>query len=210
VTLLLQQANQGSLSARERLLEIVYDELRVIARSQMRSERPDHTLGATGLVNESYLRLFRAAGETVMTFHHRHAFYLAAATAMRRILTDHARARAALKRSGGAGGSGGSGVSGGSPPPTLSVDVLEASQNADPVTLLSLDDALSRLETEDERAATVVRLRFYAGRQIDEVAELLGVTPRTVKRDWEFARARLQELIETSAGDGPAPGASPD
>jgi RNA polymerase sigma factor (TIGR02999 family) len=190
VTLLLASAAAGSTTDRDRLLQIVYDELRVIARSHMRAERPDHTLGATALVNESYLRLFRVAGETApTTFEHRHAFYKAAATAMRRILIDYARARAAGKRSGGMSGR------------PISVDVMEASVNADPHELLSLDEALSRLEAEDERAATVVRLRFFGGRQIEEIADVLGVTSRTIKRDWEFARARLQQLLETQSID---------
>jgi RNA polymerase sigma-70 factor (ECF subfamily) len=185
VTLLLEAAAAGSATDRDRLLQIVYDELRIIARSHMRSERPDHTLGATGLVNESYLRLFRVAGDSApIAFEHRHAFYKAAATAMRRILIDHARARAAGKRAGPLRAG------------RISADLLEASSEADPHDLLSLDDALSRLEQEDERAATVVRLRFFGGRQIQEIADMLGVTDRTIKRDWEFARARLQQLLE--------------
>ncbi|MFG0291835.1 MAG: ECF-type sigma factor [Phycisphaerales bacterium JB050] len=194
VTQLLEQARQGSDKARDRLLEIVYDELMIVARSHMRGERSDHTLGATGLVNESYLRLFRATtGEdTPASFEHRHAFYKAAATAMRRILIDHARARVAAKRGGKQVRSSIGGA--------VSLDVLEASAQADPVDLLSLDDALCRLEKEDERAGAVVRLRFYGGRSVEEIAELLGVSSRTVKRDWEFARARLQQLMEPEEG----------
>lgn len=185
VTQLLADVADGSAAARDRLLHIVLDDLRAIARSHMRRERPDHTLGATALVNESYLRLFRVAGETAKTsYAHRHAFYKAAATAMRRILIDHARARAAGKR-GNLRGRG-----------RISLDLLEASIEADPHDLLSLDDALCRLEEEDERAAAVVRLRFFGGRQIEEIAEMYNVSARTIKRDWEFARARLQQLLE--------------
>lgn len=188
ITLLLESAASGSVADRDRLLQIVYDELRIIARSHMRRERVDHTLGATALVNESYLRLFRVAGESQPTaFAHRHAFYKAAATAMRRILIDHARARAADKRVEGRRSG------------RISVDLMEASIEADPHDLLSLDEALSRLEQEDERAANVVRLRFFGGRQIQEIADMLGVTDRTIKRDWEFARARLQQLLEQQA-----------
>ena len=186
VTALLESAAGGSVADRDRLFQIVYDELRVIARSHMRGEREDHTLGATALVNESYLRLFRVAGQSPSTaFEHRHAFYKAAATAMSRILIDHARARAAGKRS--------------DPRQTgrISVDLVEASMQADPRDLLSLDEAISRLEQEDERAASVVRLRFFGGRQIEEIADMLGVTSRTIKRDWEFARARLQQFLES-------------
>lgn len=197
ITRLLEQAGSGSSEAREYLLKEVYNELRVIAASQMRHERHDHTLGATALVNESYLRLIRSlGGESVedsdqsglsmgsFKYSHRHAFYKAAATAMRRILIDHARAKATSKRSGEAKGR------------RISIDLIEASTLDNPHDLLSLDEALSRLESQDERAASVVRLRFFAGRQIDEIAEMLEVSSRTVKRDWEFARARLQQLIE--------------
>lgn len=187
VTALIVSAASGSTSDRDRLFQIVYDELRLIARSHMRGERSDHTLDATSLVNESYLRLFRIAGDAVPSpFEHRHAFYKAAATAMRRILIDHARARAAGKR-----GRAKSAVG------AISLDLLEASAEADPHDLLSLDEALSRLEEEDERAASVVRLRFFGGRQIEEIAEMHDVSARTIKRDWEFARARLQQLLES-------------
>jgi RNA polymerase sigma factor (TIGR02999 family) len=185
ITRLLDEAEEGSPLARERLLQTVYDELRRIANALMRGERADHTLGATALVNESYLKLFREPdGSAPGSFAHRHAFYKAAATAMRRILIDHARARATAKRS--------------MPRAErrISADLVEAATQSDPHDLLSLDHALSRLEEEDERAAGVVRLRFFAGRQLDEIAELFGVSTRTIKRDWEFARARLQELME--------------
>lgn len=192
VTLLLEAAREGASGAQERLLELVYEELKRIAAGQMKGERGDHTLGATALVSESYLRLFRgvegeaAAGGT-LPYGHRRAFYQAASTAMRRILVDHARSRGAVKRGG--------------PKRGVDIDVgsISATMGVDPADLLSLDDALIRLEGEDERSAMVVRLRFYGGRQLEEVAELLGVNVRTVKRDWEFARARLQELIESDA-----------
>lgn len=189
LTQLIEQAGTGSEQARTELLEAVAGELRTIAASLLRRERDSHTLNATALVNESYLRLFRTGGLTPeLSFEHRHAFFLAASTAMRRILIDHARAKAAAKRAipGTARG-------------RIDVDLVQASTEADPHDLLALDDALTALEAEDERAASVVRLRFYAGRQIDEIAELLGVASRTVKRDWEFARARLQQLIEAEA-----------
>lgn len=190
VTLLLEAARDGATGAQERLLELVYEELKRIAAGQMKGERSDHTLGATALVSESYLRLFRGIGAEgspggTLPYGHRRAFYQAASTAMRRILVDHARSRGAVKRGG--------------PKRGVEIDVgsFSATMGVDPADLLSLDDALIRLEGEDERAATVVRLRFYGGRQLEEVAELLGVNVRTVKRDWEFARARLQELIES-------------
>ncbi len=193
ITRLLDEAESGSSIAREQLLNEVYNELHVIASSQMRQERDDHTLGATALVNESYLKLIHSLGgsgdpdsdsSVSFKFAHRHAFYKAAATAMRRILIDHARSKSTHKRSGTIKGR------------RVSIDLIEASTLNNPHDLLSLDDALSRLEDEDERAAQVVRLRFFAGRQIDEIAQILDLSTRTVKRDWEFARARLQQLIE--------------
>ncbi|MBX3372876.1 MAG: sigma-70 family RNA polymerase sigma factor [Phycisphaeraceae bacterium] len=193
ITRLLHAAAAGSVSERDELLRIVYEELQKIARSHMRGERMDHTLGATALVNESWLRLFRMSGtEPPPAFAHRHAFYKAAATAMRRILIDHARARAAGKRGSARR------------PGRIALDLLEASVSADPDDLVSLDDALCRLEQEDDRAATVVRLRFYGGRSIEEIAQMLSVSDRTIKRDWEFARARLQQILESGDLDGSA------
>jgi len=203
---LLGEAGMGSALAREQLLEQVYNELKVIAGAQLRHERSNHTLGATALVNESYLRLIRSLGgdETNtgdeigadlitgigdgFSFSHRHAFYKAAATAMQRILIDHARSKATLKRSVPIGAR------------KISLDVLEASTLSDPQDLLSLDVALSRLDDEDGRAGQVVRFRFFAGRSIKEIAQMLEVSSRTVKRDWEFARARLQQLLEEQDG----------
>ncbi|HSG63986.1 MAG TPA: sigma-70 family RNA polymerase sigma factor, partial [Gammaproteobacteria bacterium] len=104
--------------------------------------------------------------------------------AMRRILIDHARGKAAAKRSPGQGKR------------IISLNLELASENAEPADLIALDEALMKLEKEDERAASVVQLRFYAGRQIEEIAEMMGVSARTVKRDWEFARARMQQLLE--------------
>lgn len=204
ITQFLEQAGAGSEVAREKLLHAVYNELRVIAGSHLRNERPNHTLGATALVNESYLKLIGSVGGNLQhgtnneinqddpssfVFTHRHAFYKAAAIAMRRILIDHARSKAAIKRSAPSGFQ------------RISIDILEASTQANPEDLLSLDEALSRLENEDDRAASIVRLRFFAGRSIDEIALMLGVSSRTVKRDWEFARARLQQLIENKSND---------
>lgn len=185
LTILIGRARCGHQQAQQQLLAEVYQELRIIAASHMRHERPEHTLGATALVNESYLRLFGTdLGATALGFEHRHAFFKAASVAMRRILIDHARGRAAAKRSPGRGRR------------VISMDPELASEHADPADLIALDEALSILQGEDERAASVVQLRFYAGRQIEEIAEMMGVSARTVKRDWEFARARMQQLLE--------------
>lgn len=199
LTLLIEQARGGREQAQQQLFTEVYQQLRTIAAMHMRKERVGHTLGATALVNESYLRLFGVEpGERAMRFDHRHAFFKAASVAMRRILIDHARAKAAAKRSPSDGRR------------VISLDLEIASEHANPLDLIALDEALDILEREDERAASVVQLRFYGGRQIDEIAEMMGVSPRTVKRDWEYARARLQQLLDTQTGsrtdqDGPQP-----
>lgn len=187
ITLLLDGASTGVARAREELLSEVYQELRIIAAKYMRSERSDHTLGATALVNESYIRLFRNGDEGIeLSFEHRHAFFKAAAVAMRRILIDHARAKLAAKRTLPAHRG------------RISVDLAEASANAEPHDLIALDEALEHLAKEDERAAMVVRLRFFAGRQLGEIADMMDLNIRTIKRDWEFARARLQQLLEVA------------
>lgn len=191
ITLLIDDAQRGNPKAHEQLLGEVYRELRIIAASYMRQERAGHTLGATALVNESYIKLFSVSGDSPpMSYQHRHAFFKAASVAMRRILIDHARSRAAVKRTPGSGRR------------VISADLEIASQDADPHDLLELDEALAMLEREDKRSAAVVQLRFYAGRQLNEIADMMGVSERTIKRDWEYARARLQQLLdETGSGE---------
>ena len=185
ITLLIERAHQGRPEAQEKLLGEVYNELRTIAASYMKHERANHTLGATALVNESYIKMFAGNIDAPkMSYAHRHAFFKAASVAMRRILIDHARARAASKRSPQTGRM------------IINADLEIASEEANPHDLIALDEAINQFELEDERAATVVQLRFYAGRQNSEIAEMMGVSERTVKRDWEFARARLQQLLD--------------
>lgn len=187
VTRLLSASAAGDASARDRLVEIVYAEIHRMARGQMRGERSEHTLGATGLVHETFLKLFRASPEAAgPVWRDRRTFFSAAATAMRRVLVDHARIRNAEKRGGRAR------------PRRIEADAVAAATSMHASDFLSLDEAISRLEEVDARAAEVVRLRFYGGREIKEVAELLDVSDRTVKRDWEFARAWLVEAL----GDG--------
>jgi len=202
LTQLLTDSASGSMDARDRLLRIVYDDLHAMARSRMRGERQDHTLSATALVAEAYVRLFRATGntgESSFEFANRRGFFTAAATTMRRILIDYARARASEKR-------------GGARRPAerrVPLDVMEAASSLDPQEILALDDACSRLEMVDERAATVVQLRFYGGLEIAEVAEMLDISERTVKRDWEFARAMLRDAM-TSQDDADDDTTTPD
>jgi RNA polymerase sigma-70 factor (ECF subfamily) len=189
ITLLLSACAEGSPDAHARLLEAVYRELHQIARGRMRAERGDHTLSATALVNEAYLKLlpgFAGTQGTDKAYADRRSFFHAAATAMRRILIDHARARQSQKRAGRHPAA----------RHRVPLDVLIASTEADPADLLSLDEAISRLEEVDARAAEVVRLRFFAGQDLETVGTLLGVSSRTVKRDWEFARAWLQQALD--------------
>jgi RNA polymerase sigma factor (TIGR02999 family) len=163
----------------EALLPLVYDELRKLAAAKMRRERTDHTLEATGLVHEAFMRL---VGSRKDAFANRAHFFHAAAEAMRRILIEHARAREGPVRGGGM--------------LKLPIDVVELAANADSEQIMALDEAIARLAEQDAEAAHVVRLRFYAGMSIDEVAEALDRSPRTIKRDWTFARAFLLRQLE--------------
>jgi RNA polymerase sigma factor (TIGR02999 family) len=160
------------------IAEAVYQQLREIARHRLAHESPAHTLQATALVNEAYLRLQRH--DAIMRLE-RPAFLAAAAEAMRRVLIDHARTRNRTKR--GAGRR-----------PVL-LDVAQLAADDDAELIMALDEALRRLEGSDAQAAKVVELRFFAGMTVDEVAAALKISERTVKRDWQFARAWLYEQL---------------
>ena len=163
------------------MLRALYEQLRDLAHARLRSERAGGTLRSTELVHEAYLRL---ASEGKKGWASRAQFFAAAAEAMRRILIDRARARAAEKRGGAEG----------RPRQRESLsdlDVADLAIDYDLEQILELDRALERLAAKDERGATVVRLRFYAGLTLEETAAVLGVTSRTVKRDWTYARAWL-------------------
>lgn len=164
------------------LLPLVYDELRELARRRMASERSEHTLQATALVHEAYLRL---AGDQDMDWKSRRHFFGAAAEAMRRVLVDHARKVKSEKRGGDRA--------------RMTLTVAEMAEDGDPDRVLALDDALTKLGQEDARAAEVARLRFWAGLGVEDTAKALEVSERTVMREWAYARARLAELL----GDGP-------
>ena len=179
LTELLQRAASGEAAAADEALPSVYRELRRLAEARMAGERRNHTLQATALVHETWLRL---AGVGDRAWPDRAAFYQAAAAAMRHILVDHARRRARQKRGGG-----------GAREP-ISVGALQAPEGGgvyDPATFLELDEQIRALERDDPRAGAVVRLRFFAGLGVDETAEALGLSRRTVLREWSFARARL-------------------
>lgn len=187
VTTLLQRWRSGDPAALEALTPLVYEELRRIARRQMAHERREHTLEATALVHEAYLRLH----DSDVPWQDRVHFYALAARQMRRILVDHARTRGASKRGGDAD----------RVPLDDAAASLErpAALDGDPAALLDLDDALSRLEARDERKARVVELHLFAGLSYEETAEALGVTAVTVHRDLVFARAWLQRELEGGA-----------
>ena len=181
VTRLLAQASRGDRDAVDRLVPILYDELRRIAHRRMRRERVGHTLGTTALVHEAYLEL---AGLDRMEWRDRAHFLAVAARAMRRVLIDYAVQRRAQKRDGGRR----------AVPLDEVEDILTLSgQRADE--LLALDEALRRLDAVSERQCRVVECRFFAGMSVEETAEALGTSPATVKRDWTVARAWLHREL---------------
>lgn len=181
VTLLLAQLRAGQREAEEKLIPLVYDELRRLASHYLRGERPDHTLQPTALVHEAYLRLSRLHE---LDWQSRSHFFATAATVMRRILVDHARAQCANKRRGCRD--------------ALSLEdtlVVSPQRSAE---LIALDEALQRLAKMDERRSRIVELRFFAGLSEQETGEVLGVSARTVKRDWRIAKAWLYNEINGS------------
>ena len=156
----------------------MYEQLKTLARQRMASERKDHTLQPTALVHEAYMRL---VGQVDLPWESRAHFFFAAAQAMRRILVDHARSHGNLKRGGGRR--------------RLPANVVDLAAHQPSSEILALDEALTRLETVSPGVGEVVRLRFFGGLSIDETAAALGVSPRTVKRDWTYARAWLNREL---------------
>jgi RNA polymerase sigma factor (TIGR02999 family) len=182
-----QEPTQGPAPGGEQLeasalLPLVYEQLRAIARQRLNEERRDHTLQATALVHEAYLRLTAQPG---VAFANRAHFYAAAAEAMRRILVEHARAVGRDKRQGSRRRV------------PMPLNVVDLADGMDPEEILTLEDAVRRLEVEDPDAARIVQLRFYAGLSIDETAAVLGISPRSADRDWAYARAWLRRAIES-------------
>lgn len=175
ITRLLNDAGSGQGDAVERLYPLVYDELRRLAQSQLAGERAGHTLQATALVHEAYLRL---VDQTRVEWKNRSHFFAIAAQAIRRILVDYARRRGRKKRGSGA--------------VHVPLDDLMNIPDGGPSTdLVALDDALERLAVENGERARVVEMRFFAGLTAGETAHVLGVSTRTVERHWQFARAWL-------------------
>ena len=179
VTQLLRAWGNGDPAALDELLPLVYGELHRQAERLMRTQPPGHTLQTTGLVHEAYLRL---VGQEGTKWQNRAHFFGVAGKTMRSILVDHARARGAAKRGGGAR--------------RLSLGAVDAAAGAGPaVDVLELDDALSRLAALDPEQSRLVELRYFAGLSIEETAEVLGVSPATVKRQWRVTRAWLKREL---------------
>src|SRR5262245_44154563 len=184
VTRILSALEQGDPSAAEQLLPLVYDELRKIAATQMANEKPGHTLDATALVHEAYLRL---VGD--QHFESRRHFFAAAAEAMRRILVESARRKARLKRGGG----------------RHRCELREDDRIAQPPDdrLLALDEALGQLTAAHPTLAELVKLRYFAQMTVEQTAELLGMSARTVKRNWVYASAWLRRAMDRDGASKP-------
>jgi RNA polymerase sigma-70 factor, ECF subfamily len=185
VTGLLRQWTEGDQDALQKLMPIVYEELRRLAGHYLRLERPDHTLQPTALVHEAFLRL---VGQREVVWQNRAHFFGIAAQMMRRILVDHARRRKAAKRDA----------------PAFRVELEQPGAEAadrEPE-LLALDEALTQLEAMDPRQGRIVELRFFGGLTVEETAEVAGISTATVKREWRTARAWLRRELD-SAGGGP-------
>ena len=179
VTALLEEARQGGTEAADRLARAVYDTLHRIAAGALRRERAGHTLQPTELVDEAFVRLLN---HRATSWESRSHFYGVAANVTRRILVDHARRRSRVKRDHGL---------------QVTLDDALIDDRGSAIDLVALDEALQELETLAPRQGRVVELRFFAGLDIDEAAELLGVSRATVKRDWAFARAFLLQALST-------------
>lgn len=176
VTRILCQIEQGDPAAAKQLLPLVYDELRKLAAAKLAHERPGQTLQATALVHEAYLRLL-GPFDAVLQWESRGHFFAAAAEAMRRILIDRVRARGAIKRGGAAR--------------KLALDPSMLCADEAPAGLLELDEAIERLEREAPEKAELVKLRFFAGLTLPQVAATLGISTSTADRHWAYARAWL-------------------
>ena len=186
ISRILEKVSSGDAHAAHELLPLVYEQLRAAARKQMAQERRDHTLQATALVHEAYVRL---VGSRDVSWENRAHFYVAAAEAMRRVLIEHARKRGREKRGGERQRI------------PLSGDELALDPNYEEI--MSVDAAIRRLEKQDGRMARIVRLRFFAGLGVKEIAAVLGLSDRTVRREWALARAWLHRELSGDGRDRP-------
>lgn len=184
LTEMLVDLSRGNKAAADRLLPVIYDDLREMAERLMREERSGHTLQPTALVHEAYLRL---VDQTRVEWRDRTHFFAVAATAIRRILVDHARSHLAAKHGGRR--------------ERISLEAAgDAEAPTEDVDLPALDEAMARLADFDERKSRIVELRFFAGLSIEETGEVLGVSHATVERDWSLARAWLYRELRRAAG----------
>jgi RNA polymerase sigma factor (TIGR02999 family) len=184
ITLILNAVEQGDLKAAEELLPLVYEELRKLAAYRMAQEQPGQTLQPTALVHEAWLRL---TGDANVQFEGRRHFFAAAAEAMRRILIDRARQKRSLKRGAGA--------------ERVRLDDLQLAAAADDETVLQVDEALTKLTKEDPDSAQFIKLRFFAGMTNAEAAQALGISERTARRHWSFARVWLFREIRKQSSE---------
>jgi RNA polymerase sigma factor (TIGR02999 family) len=184
VTQLLAAAERGEADAQERLLNQIYSELHRMAEQRFAGEQPGQTLQPTALVHDAWFQLVGSDGRA--SFANRAHFFGAAARAMRRILVDRARRRHAEKRGGGA--------------EHLDLDSVNVAATASDDALLRIDEALEKLAREDPAAAQLVRLRFFVGMKLEEAGEALGISERTAKRYWQFARAWLYDELQAERG----------
>jgi len=187
VTGLLRRWREGDREAMDRLVPLVYDELRRVARAYLSGESPGHTLQTTALVHEAYVRLVKAE----IPFQDRVHFFAVAAGSMRRILVDHARARKSVKRGGDA--------------PRVPLETALQHPAAPETGLVEIDEALKRLEQENERKGRVVELHFFGGLEYEEIAELLGISPSTVRWDMRIAKAWLRRELKSPRDPDPEP-----
>jgi len=178
ITQLLIAWNEGDQRARDELTPLIYDELRRLARGYLRRERPGHTLQPTALVHEAFLRLI---DQSQVNWQNRAHFFGAAARLMRQILINHAEARRAAKRGGEA--------------ERVSLDDVDHSAVGREIDLVALNEALTNLERIDPLQGRIVELRYFSGLTVEEVAEVMGVSPATVKREWSTARAWLRREL---------------
>ena len=181
VTQLLEQWNHGDREALEKLMPLIYEELKKMARRYMRQQNPDHTLQTTALIHEAYLRMVK---QPEKHFQNRTHFFGVAAQAMRHILVDYARARHTDKRGGGAR------------PISLEEAALVTQERA--AELIAFDDALKELELLSNRQSQVVELRYFGGLSVEETAAVLEVSPDTVMRDWSMAKTWLHRALSPS------------
>jgi RNA polymerase sigma-70 factor (ECF subfamily) len=184
VTILLAELKKGDKSAASKLIPIVYNELRRLAAGYMRRERSDHTLQPTALVHEAYLKLIE---QRSVDWQSRAHFFGIAAQVMRRILIDHAKGHLREKRGGGER--------------AIAIEEALVFAPEQSVELVKLDQALERLTKLDPRQGKIVELRFFGGLTVEQTAELLGISPKTVKRDWSMAKAWLHGDLKASHGN---------